>query len=110
MNAAALEPLFLPWEEPSAHRVRAKRPGDPAEIVKGRRPSANTIAHNLRGAVREWRNAFYAGASDTTRQLLGHWFERSHRQRSPAGEEFEFRYYFCQREAMETVIYLKEVR
>ncbi|MCI0377596.1 MAG: hypothetical protein L0215_08325 [Gemmataceae bacterium] len=82
MKATALEPLFLPWEEPNAHRVRAKRPGEPAEIVKGRRPSGITIAHNLRDAVREWRKTFYAGASDTTRQLLGHWFERSHRPRA----------------------------
>jgi type III restriction enzyme len=86
VNTAALEPLFLPHEEPSAHRVRAKVKGNPADIVKGRRPSGITIAQNLRGAVREWRNAFYAG------------------------EEFEFRYYFCQREALETLIYLKEVR
>ncbi len=110
LNPTALEPLFLPWEEPNAHRVKAKRSGEPAEIVKGRRPSSIAIAHNLRGAVREWRKAFYAGASDTSRYLLQHWFERSHRGQTAAGEEFEFRYYFCQREAVETLIYLKEVR
>src|SRR5713226_10778108 len=110
INAAALEPLFMPWEEPNAHRVRADRRGDPSKVIKGRRPSPITIAQNLRSVLAEWRNAFYAGASDTTRQLLGHWFQRSHRRQSPAGEEFEFRYYFCQREAIETLIYLKEVR
>ncbi len=30
--------------------------------------------------------------------------------KTAAGEEFEFRYYFCQREAIESLIYLKEVR
>jgi type III restriction enzyme len=35
---------------------------------------------------------------------------RSHRRTTPAGEDFEFRYYFCQREAIETLIYLKELR
>jgi len=110
INPSALEPLFLPWEEPNAHRVRAEKDGDPAKRVQGRRPSKIVIAHNLRGTVREWRETFYVGASDTTRQLLDHWFNRSHPQKTPAGEEFEFRYYFCQREAIETLIYLKEVR
>lgn len=110
MPYTALEPLFLPWEEPNAHRVRAERPGDPAQVVKNRRPSRIAIAQNLRSALRDWREAFYAGASDTTRQLLGHWFERPHRMKTPAGDEFEFRYYFCQREAIEALVYLKEVR
>ncbi|MFO0508626.1 MAG: DEAD/DEAH box helicase [bacterium] len=79
-------------------------------MIKGRRPSPIVIAHNIRSAVREWREAFYAGASDTSRYLLEHWFQRSHRRTTVAGEEYEFRYYFCQREAIETLIYLKEVR
>jgi type III restriction enzyme len=90
--------------------VKADKSGDRAKVVQGRRPSPIVVAQNLRGLVRDWREAFYAGASDTTRTLLTHWFERSHRQTTPAGEEFEFRYYFCQREAVETLIYLKEVR
>jgi type III restriction enzyme len=110
VNPGALEPLFAPWEEPGAHRVRAERPGDPPKIIQGRRPSPLIIAQNLRAAVREWREAFYAGVSDTTRQLLGHWFERPHRQKTADGEEFPFRYFFCQREAIETLVYLKEVR
>jgi len=60
------------------HRVRAERDGEPAKIVKNRRPSPIVIAQHLRGAVRDWREAFYAGASDTTRQLLSHSFERPH--------------------------------
>ncbi len=110
INAAALEPLYATWQEPDKHRVRAEKRGDPAKIVQGRRASPIVIAQNLRAALRDWREAFYAGASDTTRYLLSHWFERSHRRTTPAGEEFEFRYYFCQREAIETLIYLKEVR
>jgi len=110
INPSALEPLFATWEEPSAHRVRADRPREPAKVVKGRRPSPITLVNNVRWAVREWREGFYAGASDTTRTLLNHWLGRSHRKQTAAGEEFEFRYYFCQREAIETIIYLKEVR
>lgn len=110
INPQALEPLFPPWEEPNAHRVRADRPGETAKVVKGRRPSPIIIANNLRSAIHDWREAYYVGVSDTTRQLLTHWFERPHRIKTAEGEEFEFRYFFCQREAIETLIYLKEVR
>ncbi len=110
VNPSVLEPLFETWQEPNAHRVRAERRGEPAKRVQGRRPSSISIVQNLRAAVREWREAFYAGASDTSIQLLNHWFNRSHRRTTPSGEPFEFKYYFCQREAIETLIYLKEVR
>ena len=110
LNPSALEPLFAPWDEPNAHRARADKEGQPAKKVSGRRPSPIRLAQNIRGAVREWREAFYAGSSDTTRNLLDYWFNRSHRRTTPAGDDFEFRYYFCQREAIETFIYLKEVR
>jgi len=110
VNPAALEPLFSPWDEPTKHRIRGDKPGEPAKIINGRRPSPIVIAHNLRWAVKEWRESFYGGASDTTRELLNHWFNRSHRGKTAAGEEFPFHYYFCQREAIETLIYLREVR
>ena len=110
LNPTILEPLFAPWSEPNAHRVRAEKAGDPAQIIQGRRASPIDLVSNLRAAVREWREAFYIGASDTTIQLLNHWFNRAHRQTQPNGEELEFRYFFCQREAVETLIYLKEVR
>lgn len=110
LNPIILEPLFAPWSEPNAHRIRAEKAGDPAVIVPCRRASPIDLVNNLRAAVREWREAFYIGASDTTIQLLNHWFNRAHRQIQPNGEDFEFRYFFCQREAVETLIYLKEVR
>ncbi|TYR36066.1 restriction endonuclease subunit R [Mesorhizobium microcysteis] len=109
INAAALEPLFAPWEEPSKHRVRAKK-GQPPEIKTYRRQSPIRMVNPLRAAVKEWRELNYFGASDTTRELLGYWFERPHRLIGGGGEEFDFRYYFCQREAIETLIYLTEVR
>lgn len=110
LNPTTLEPLFAPWAEPNAHRVRAEKSGDPAVIVQGRRASPIDLVSNLRSAVRDWREAFYIGASDTTMQLLNHWFGRAHRQITTNGEDLEFRYFFCQREAVETLIYLKEVR
>src|SRR5690606_24465028 len=109
INAAALEPLFAPWEEPSKHRVRVAK-GQPPEIKTYRRQSPIRMVNPLRAAVKEWRELNYFGASDTTRELLAYWFERPHRVVGGDGEEFDFRYYFCQREAVETLIYLIEVR
>ena len=110
INTAALEPLFAPWEEPDKHRVRAATAGQPPEIKTYRRRSPVRLVNSLREAVKEWRDLGYPGASGTTQQLLGYWFERSHRLAGGNGGEIEFRYYFCQREAIETFIYLIEVR
>ena len=107
---SALEPLFEPWEEPRSHRVRNPESGKPALIIPHRRPSPIAIVQNLRAEIRQWREGFYIGASETTFRLLKHWFERPHRMTTPSGDEYEFRYYYCQREAIETLIYLKEVR
>lgn len=98
-----LSPLFAPHEEPTKHRAKGG-------VVQRRRPSPLPVVQNLRMAVREWREAFYPGASETTRHLLHHWFSRAHRVALSGGGEAEFRYYFCQREAIETLIYLREVR
>lgn len=110
VNTAALERLYAPWEQPNAHRVRAQREGAPAEIKQGRRASTIAIVQNLRQAVAEWREAQYAGVSDTSRELLVHWFDRDHLVKAPDGPPVPFRYFFCQREAIETLIYLMEVR
>jgi type III restriction enzyme len=50
-----------------------------------------------------------SGASDTTRDLLHFWFGEEHLLEKD-GQQIPFRYYFCQREAIETLIYLYEVR
>jgi type III restriction enzyme len=110
VNPRALEPLFGPSDTPNQHRVRSKTSGAPAEVRNGRRPSPIIIAQNLRRAVSEWREAQYGGASDTTIELLHHWFHRDHEVRTPTGDTVPFAYYFCQREAIETLIYLYEVR
>jgi type III restriction enzyme len=109
LNPKALEQLYKPWDYPSKHRIKG------GEIRDGRRPSPIVIAHNLRAAVREWREGVsgggqYAGASDTTLELLDHWFLRDHKTTLPDGSTYPFRYHFCQREAIETLIYLVEVR
>lgn len=110
INLSALEPLYQPHVMPTHHRVRAKKEGEPAEVIKGRRPSDIVIAQNLRRYVAEWREADYAGACDTTRELLYHWFGRDHIIKNSEEEAIPFKYYFCQRESIETFIYLREVR
>lgn len=109
-HPGALEPLFGPSDIPTHHRVRAKVKGEPAEVVKGRRPSPIVSAHNIRREVADWREAQYGGASDTTIELLTHWFLREHEVRGAGGERYPFAYYFCQREALETLVYVNEVR
>ena len=110
INIAALEPLYKPWEEPNQHRTRAEKEGDPAVIQKGRAPSKITIVNNLRHELDQWRSHDYVGASETTRELLNHWFLRDHLLTNGEGIPQDFRYYFCQREAIEAFIYLMEVR
>src|SRR2546425_658771 len=110
INPAALESLFGPSDIPTHHRVRARVEGARADVVKGRRPTSIVIAQNLRRDVEEWRQAQYGGASDTSIELLHHWFGQAHEITASEGTVVPFSYYFCQREAVETLIYLYEVR
>jgi hypothetical protein len=82
----ALEPFFSSWEELEQHRVK-QADGEGAEIRRGRRPSGIIIAQNLRAAVKEWCDSFYFNVSDTTRQLLNHWFGRVHDRREFGGPD-----------------------
>jgi type III restriction enzyme len=109
INISALEPLFAPHEEPNRHRVRAEAEGQPARAVTGRRRTPIAIAQNLRSLVKAWRESDYPGASDTTRELLHHWFQRDHLI-DIGDQQLPFRYFFCQREAIEALIYIYEVR
>lgn len=68
------------------------------------------LVARIREAVSEWRDAGYPGASDTSRALLQWWFGTRHLIEDASGTAHEFRYYFAQREAVETVIWLYDVR
>ncbi len=70
IDPTALESLFQPWEEPTAHRIKNPKAGEPAIVEKHRRPSPIAVVQNLRSESRQWREAFYVGASDTSRELL----------------------------------------
>ncbi len=58
------------------------------------------LVARLRRDVRRWREANYPGASPVSRELLRHW-ARPDRPR---------RLFFCQREAVESILYLAEIR
>lgn len=65
----------------------------------------NEFVNQLRDQVRAWREAGYPGTAVVTRRLLEWWFERDE-ERKAIGKRF----FFCQQEAVETVIYLYEVQ
>jgi type III restriction enzyme len=113
--------LCGPYEEPTAHweydrttGIAAKMPGRrPAEYwyrdkttqrgqaqfeyAEGREELV--IVNQLRADVAHWRSLNYEGVTPITRELLQHW-RRTDRSR---------RLFFCQLEAVETVIYLAEI-
>ncbi|MGH2459119.1 MAG: restriction endonuclease, partial [Chloroflexota bacterium] len=116
--------LCNPYDEPTAHWVYERETGE-AKKLEGRRRAGYwfksgrvsgsqlalptieeeqfdelPVVNRLRGDVKRWRSLKYEGATPVTRQLLQHW----------TGEDRLRRLFFCQREAVETVIYLAELR
>jgi type III restriction enzyme len=67
------------------------------------------LVPQLRKNVKVWRDSDYAGATVTSRSLLNWWFKTPHLMPQPDGSMSEFQYYFAQREAIETVVYLYDV-
>jgi type III restriction enzyme len=120
------EPILCgPYEEPDRHWVYDSGTGM-ASLAVGRRPAsywfryqkASTVSayqrslyaeeereelplvNALRSDVKRWRDSGYEGATEITKQLLRHWW-RDDRKR---------RLFFCQLEAVESVIFLVEIR
>lgn len=67
------------------------------------------LVSELRKKVKEWRDGGYKGATDTSRYLLNWWFNTRHLQPRADGKMYEFQYFFAQREAVETIIFLYDV-
>jgi type III restriction enzyme len=67
------------------------------------------LVPQLRKKVKEWRDRGYAGATNTSKSLLNWWFNTPHLLPQADGTMAEFQYYFAQREALETIIYLVDV-
>ena len=62
------------------------------------------LVYKIRVAVAKWRDNSYQGASETSKSLLNFWFDREHW----IGQK-QFRFFFSQREAIESIIYMYEV-
>ena len=84
-------------------------PGDNSSDQLTREKLLPPLVAKLRKEVKLWRNKGYEGATETSKTLLNYWFNTTHLSTNSNGEEIEFKYYFAQREAVETVIYLYEV-
>jgi len=67
------------------------------------------LVPELRKQVKTWRDSGYAKATNTSRSLLNWWFKTPHLLPKSDGTMAEFQYYFAQREALETIIYLYDV-
>jgi len=110
--------LNSPYEEPQAHWRIVE--GEPAEQVPGRRPGLYyyrpagqaaveagvgtaielKLVNRIRERVKAWRDQGYPGVTRTTLELLQHWRR----------EGREFRLFFAQLEAAETVVFFLEAR
>lgn len=66
------------------------------------------LVGEIRNGVHQWRMAGYEGVSATSRALLKHWFSKPHLIEQPDGTMHEFQYFFAQREAVETAVWLFE--
>lgn len=67
------------------------------------------LVAEIRRKVKTFRDSGYVGASATSTSLLNWWFKEPHLLPQADGTMFGFRYYFAQREAIETLIYLYDV-
>ena len=84
-------------------------PADESLREKGYEKLLPPLVAELRKKVAEWRLSDYEGASDTSKALLKWWFATEHPIQTANGDTVLFQYYFAQREALETIIWLYEV-
>ncbi len=76
------------------------------EIIDTRENTRRTVAlplvDDIRERVRRWRGDGWPGTTEVTRELLRHWWDEDGQSRRP------YRFYFCQLEAAETLIWQLE--
>ena len=107
-----------PFEEPKRHWEFEQTKGRHF-IKEGRRPAGYVIAsrskkyqeagdfielplvNKIRPRVKKWREAGYPGVTSITKRLLEFWNEKG-----ADGRSYEI--FFCQKEAVETLLWLKE--
>ncbi|MBI2911247.1 MAG: type III restriction endonuclease subunit R, partial [Chloroflexi bacterium] len=120
MMPATIDQLIVnsPYHEPTQH-WRYDRETRTFSLEPGRRPAGYVVAtpgskafddpgifvelplvNQIRPRVQAWREAGYPGVTGVTRRLLEHWHDPE--------ERHDKRFFFCQLEAVETLIWLAE--
>lgn len=100
-------PGRLPWDRPTSFLVKDDKEATGWRVDEsGRRPSRLLLVPKIRAVVDAWRADDYKGASEITRRLFEYWFDEDH---EVPGFGVPFRFYFCQREAIETLVWLVEI-
>jgi|CXWL01.1.fsa_nt_gi type III restriction enzyme len=84
-------------------------PGEEVFTETGYATLLPPLVYKIRQGVKAWRDRGYVDASNTTRALLHHWFDTEHLLPADGGAVRSFRYYFAQREAVESAVWLYEV-
>lgn len=92
------------WRRPASYWFKTQRIGRQErglldEIEREENRDDLPLVNALREDVKRWRNSGYRGASHVTKELLQYWM-REDRPRP---------LFFCQREAVETMVYLLEL-
>jgi type III restriction enzyme len=105
----ALHPSFS--DDPHAILDPAIRwfPADEALRTSSFEKLLPPLVPTLRKEVKAWRDRGYDGASETSKSLLRWWFVEQHLLPKADGTLQEFQYFFAQREALETIVYLYDV-
>lgn len=107
INSAFAEPAQH-WAENADRTLRIAAGRRPAgyEIIDTRENTRRTVSlplvDDIRLRVKHWREAGYPGTTEVTRDLLRHWWDADGTSRRP------YRFYFCQLEAAETLIWQVE--
>lgn len=120
MSNKQIEKLIInsPYEEPKCY-WQYLRESREFSLDSGRRPAGYVIAtaqskgfddpgifvpidmvNDIRPRVKQWRDRGYPGVTGITKRLLAHWQDPDERQ--------ERQFFFCQLEAIETMIWLTE--
>ncbi|HBD7372562.1 TPA: DEAD/DEAH box helicase family protein [Legionella pneumophila] len=84
-------------------------PGDQDINTIGHDKLIPPLVHKIRMCVNQWRTNNYEGASWVTRALLTYWFDLNHYNENSDNQGMNFKWYFAQREAIESAIWLYEV-
>jgi type III restriction enzyme len=94
------EPFKVPGRRPASYWFRTQKVGEAQQSLLREQESDDLpLVNRLRTDVKRWREAGYRGASPVTRELFTYWFRSDNPKRR----------FFCQQEAVETMIYLLEL-